>query len=440
MWAISSEQWGRRVWTLVGAIWLAVSLAARSQTYLVTDLGTNVFPFAINGNGDVVGRAIRTNTFRAFFFTNGVASVCQSNSSTAISINNLNQSVGYYQDPTLKLHSWISTDSATLSDLGVGLSDAFPIMPAQVPHWYGAAGINDAGQIVGTRIHGTYLGYSIYRGYLIANGATNDLPTLGINPATDFSIGAAINQNGTVAYMAGTNLNIVSPFRACLYSNGVQSVLPTPLTTAAWVMSINDSNQVVGYLQTATNAAPSYYYQQVFFWDGNNLTNIGGWVTNLLSGTFFGLNNYGQVVGGTIDPNRSPPGTVIFLYDITNGIADLNTMLAPGSGWFLGSANAINDAGQITGVGLTNGVIHGYLLTPGLIFNPNSFKYNKNTGVVTLSISGLNGQTVILQASCGLSGWVSIATNTISMNKTTFTDNGTCPGGMGRYYRALVIQ
>jgi hypothetical protein len=434
-----SSRWcRRRAWILVGAIWLAVSLAARAQTYLVTDLGTNLLPYAINGNGDVVGRAVRTNVGHAFFFTNGVATVCKSNQSTANSINNLGQSVGYFQDLSAAVHSWISTDSATLSDLGVGLGDTFLIMPATSPRWFGAAGINDAGQIVGTRIHGTYQGYSIYRGYVIANGATNDLPTLGLNPTTDFSLGGAISQNGTVAYMAGTNLNIISPLRACLYSNGVQSVLPTPLTTSAWVSSVNDSNQVVGYLETTTNFSP--VYQQVFFWDGNNLTNIGGWVTNILAGSVYGLNNYGQVVGVTLDNNRSPPALVSFLYDETNGIADLNTLLAPGSGWVLSSPTAINDAGQITGFGYTNGVLHGYLLTPGLIFNPSSFKYNKNTGIVTLSISGLNGQTVILQAACGLSGWVSIATNTISMNKTTFTDNGTCPGGMGRYYRALVIQ
>jgi probable HAF family extracellular repeat protein len=438
MQAIFCEQPGGRAWsrTLVGAIWLAVSLAARAQTYLVTDLGTNVQPYAINDNGDVVGAFLGTNGTHAFFFTNGVATICNSNLSAANSINNLDQSVGYYQDVS-GIRSFLTTNSATLGDLGVGIGDGFPIMPGTSPRWFGAAGINDAGQIVGTRLHGTYLGLSIYRGYLIANGATNDLPTLGISPS-DFSLGGAISQNGTVAYMAGTNFNILSPFRACLYTNGVQFVLPTPLTTAAWVSSVNDSNQVVGYLRITTNVS-AVNSQQVFFWDGNTLTNIGGLGTNFAS-SVYGLNNYGQVVGATYDTNRSPPAYVSFLYDETNGIADLNTMLAPGSGWTLRGPTAINDAGQITGWGLTNGVIHGFLLTPGLIFNPGSFKYDKHTGTVTLTISGLNGQSVVLQASCGLTGWVSIATNTISMNRTTFSDSGTCPGGAVRYYRAVVVQ
>ena len=184
---------------------------------------------------------------------------------------------------------------------------------------------------------------------------------------------------------------------------------------------------------------PPPAYQQVFFWDGNTLTNIGGLGTNFAS-SFYGLNNYGQVVGVTLDTNRSPPAYVSFLYDESNGLADLNTMLAPGSGFVLAFPTAINDAGQITGVGVTNGVIHAYLLTPGLIFNTSSFKYDKHTGMVTLTISGLNGQTVVLQASCGLTGWVSVATNTISMNKTTFSDSGTCPGGTLRFYRAVVVQ
>src|SRR6516225_3570521 len=127
--AITGEQYRAGAWSriLVGAVFLAVSMTARAQVYLVTDLGTNVMPYGINDNGDVVGGAVVTNVSHAFFFTNGVATICKSNLSTANSINNLGQSVGYYQDLSARVHSWISSDSATLGDLGVGLGDAFPI-------------------------------------------------------------------------------------------------------------------------------------------------------------------------------------------------------------------------------------------------------------------------------------------------------------------------
>ena len=45
-------------------------------------------------------------------------------------------------------------------------------------------------------------------------------------------------------------------------------------------------------------------------------------------------------------------------------MVDLNTLIAPLSGWKLLDASAINDAGQITGQGLIGGEYHGYLLTP----------------------------------------------------------------------------
>jgi hypothetical protein len=43
---------------------------------------------------------------------------------------------------------------------------------------------------------------------------------------------------------------------------------------------------------------------------------------------------------------------------------DLNTLIAPYSGWFLQFANGINNRGQIAGMGLLNGAQHGYILTP----------------------------------------------------------------------------
>jgi len=52
-----------------------------------------------------------------------------------------------------------------------------------------------------------------------------------------------------------------------------------------------------------------------------------------------------------------------FLY--ANGtMQDLNSLIAPDSGWVLQDADAINDVGQITGFGLINGQTHGFLLTP----------------------------------------------------------------------------
>ena len=45
-------------------------------------------------------------------------------------------------------------------------------------------------------------------------------------------------------------------------------------------------------------------------------------------------------------------------------MTDLNSDIIPNSGWTLQDAQAINDAGQITGSGLINGHSHAFLLNP----------------------------------------------------------------------------
>lgn len=42
---------------------------------------------------------------------------------------------------------------------------------------------------------------------------------------------------------------------------------------------------------------------------------------------------------------------------------DLNSLVTPGSGWDLTNAQDINDAGQITGIGMTSAATHAFLLT-----------------------------------------------------------------------------
>jgi hypothetical protein len=191
---------------------------------------------------------------------------------------------------------------------------------------------------------------------------------------------------------------------------------------------------VVGAFST-TN---SPFVQQLFYYDGNTFTNIGGPATNLAGPpSVYGMNNYGQVVGTAFDTNSTPPIRIAGLFDRTNGLQNLNTMIGASSGWGLGPPTAINNPGQIIGIGVSNGVTRGYLLTPALICDPSSFKYRH--GTVTFSISGLNGVTVIIQASCDLLSWDPVATNVIVLNRTTFTDNVTTSCS-SHYYRALVVE
>ena len=49
---------------------------------------------------------------------------------------------------------------------------------------------------------------------------------------------------------------------------------------------------------------------------------------------------------------------------------DLNTLLAPGSGWTLTEGRGINELGQIVGVGSIGGETHAFLFTPQDLGNP----------------------------------------------------------------------
>jgi probable HAF family extracellular repeat protein len=74
-----------------------------------------------------------------------------------------------------------------------------------------------------------------------------------------------------------------------------------------------------------------------------------------------GINNRGEIVGGSLakgdDDFRG------FLY--RNGkLHDLNDFLEPDSGWELLQAVAINDNGEILGIGSNNGVDRVVLLRP----------------------------------------------------------------------------
>src|SRR5215469_13041161 len=72
--------------------------------------------------------------------------------------------------------------------------------------------------------------------------------------------------------------------------------------------------------------------------------------------------NHEDVVGYSADGPYNAHATA-FLY-FNGKMRNLNLLLASGSGWYLEQANAINDADQITGVGIINGETHAFLLTP----------------------------------------------------------------------------
>lgn len=135
----------------------------------------------------------------------------------------------------------------------------------------------------------------------------------------------------------------------------------------AMQIGINGSGQVSGsrfhggaiIASKWTPREPSYVHE--------SLTNL-----SLAGSQGFGINSQGDVVGFG-PPSDPTKGSAAFIWTAGEGMIDLNTLLSnPLEGWWLRSANAINDFGQIVGRadydpdgdGPAVASLRGFLLTP----------------------------------------------------------------------------
>jgi probable HAF family extracellular repeat protein len=152
-----------------------------------------------------------------------------------------------------------------------------------------------------------------------------------------------LNNIGQVVGELSTN----GRFHAYLYSNGVLTDLGTlPAHDGSVAQGINDAGVVVGYslLSNSNNPFGAFIYSN-------------GVMRLLAENAYaFDVNNRGEIVGQTSNDGA-------FIY--SNGrLQILNNLIRVDSGWYLVTAFAINDTGQIVGYGIVNNQMHGFLLTP----------------------------------------------------------------------------
>jgi probable HAF family extracellular repeat protein len=227
-----------------------------------------------------------------------------------------------------------------------------------------------------------------------------------IGPANAASA-IGISANGQ---LTGGFLFSQSPPHAYLYSKGTITDLGTlPGGSESYGTGVNDNGQVTGY-SGLTNVAPPYH---AFLWSSGTMLDLGtlGGPTSL----GFGINNSGQVVGSADTASNT---TRAFLYS-GGSMQDLGTF-----GGTFSTANGINASGQVTGFARTSGdaATHAFLYTggamqdlgtpPGAI---NSYGMGiSNNGQVTGSadLVGFGGPKTVFVYSGGamhdvgrLSGW-----------------------------------
>jgi probable HAF family extracellular repeat protein len=119
-------------------------------------------------------------------------------------------------------------------------------------------------------------------------------------------------------------------------------------------LCINSFGKVVGVSQTATGQGHGFIWQA-----GLGSLDMDSGVVNA---TPFAVNKSGTAVGRAIFQNE--PGPRAFVWNAGGGLQDLNTLIRPGSGWYLREARGINDQGSIVGNGTLNDAARGFLLQP----------------------------------------------------------------------------
>lgn len=361
---------------------LAFTLASAAVTtmaqpsYTVTDLG--VLPgyslsvaSGINDNGDIAGYCATSSDFSttdAVIWRNGaminLGKLPGGIYSTATAINSQGVVVGDGDTGNYRPQSWVSTAS--------GLYNFFPNNGGNTH----AVFISDQGMIGGYFTKSLSGNTSSWRGSIWTPDPKDPrkyrqviLPILvGLDPnfKGTTAIPMAFNQSGQAAGYAD---NEVIGQHACFWNNDTAhtivdlGTLPGDWSSIGWGM--NGLGQVVGESHPPFGSRPVVWDNdaahtpiELPFLPGDNY------------GSASAINNLGHVLGWSAVSqdgtwNVGPQRLVLWR---DGAVYELQAVLDPntGAGWTLSTAAAINNQGQIVGLGVHSGQNRAYLLTPML--------------------------------------------------------------------------
>jgi probable HAF family extracellular repeat protein len=298
------------------------SLAAYSTSYTVTDLGSYMRPTCINDSGVVAGYSLGIPK-HAFAWQNGTTTWLPElgyTSSGARGINNSGQIVGLLvsSDGTDRGVLWQNGSATDLGFSGVALV------------------INDAGQIAGWSTDNSGSGSTVITNLGSLGGPTNTVTRIS-------NTGVIAGSANTADGYTDSNNKWHAYRHAYLGTPSALTDLGTLGGQESYGISMNDSGQVVGASESADGS------HHAFLWQNGSMTDLG-------PGSATGINNSGLIIGFP-----APGGPSI----LANGSwQSLSSMIPTDSGWTLQQVIALNNEGTIIGVGLQNGILHGFLLNP----------------------------------------------------------------------------
>jgi probable HAF family extracellular repeat protein len=311
---------------------------AQAQQFSITDLGSLGGPiagaFAVNANRLVVGYSALPNASFNAFLWNGtlhdLPPLAGDTQSHAFAVNDLDQITGVsYVLGGLAVHG-VLWQGVTPSNLG----DFAP------------RGLNTAGTVVGC-VSTAVVGQGwVDRACVLRSGSLMTLPTLGGSFGYAYDLNASEQIVG-MSYTAADNAR-----RACLWQNDQPLDLGTLGGANSQAYAINAAGQVVGVSDTSAGTPHAFLYA-LSSGQVTSRTDLG-----TLGDSYsyaYALNARGEVVGTS--NSRA-------VYWNAGATVDLNKHIPYDSGWMLTNATAINDTGQIVGLGTYQGWPHAFLLTP----------------------------------------------------------------------------
>lgn len=336
---------------LLGSISLALiafsqgALAAQPR-YAVTDLGTLpggglVGASAINNSGQVVGVARNSNSLsRPFLYEAGAMRDlgAGTNNGYAANINNAGQVIGNFSTPYDLVtrgrdHSFLYSGGQVI-DLSL-----------QFGRFVALQGINDAGTIAGFGEDDN----GDIKAALIAGGTLNfiNIPFL-------VSVNDINNRGhllGTLSFPGETPQEPV--YRAAIIKGTrlVDFALAGSYSTHG--VALNDDGEAVGHAWLPGGGAHGFLYSR-------GRTVDVGTLPGDPSSFLWDINNEGVAVGMSV-PDDEVARAVVYQHGV---LKNLNDMISPESGWYLITAQGINDSGQIVGRAFVGEDVRGFLLTP----------------------------------------------------------------------------
>jgi probable HAF family extracellular repeat protein len=283
------------------------------------------------------------------------------------------------QDPLGEDFCGFGTHNQCLASIWLaGRQKALPTLPggnnAQ------SYGVNDLGEVVGFSENGTYdtclptiaLDFTTTSQYFQFEGVKWEpngtmvrlRPLAGDTVTFAFGInnqGEAVGTSGTCDKVSLPPNNANGPHTVLWDKNGIPTDLGNLGATFANVgTAINNRGDVVGNAGFPDGTIHGFLWVRKFGMKdltANQTAFADAFATIVPCCNT--VNDKDQVVGFALDGS----GSRAFLWE--NGVmTDLNALIPTGSPWYLSAAQAINNAGQITGWGLINGEIHAFLATP----------------------------------------------------------------------------